>query len=206
MPPEAHAPGSPADWLRHAYSDLALASITPPPQILLEQLCFHAQQAAEKALKAILVAYAISVPRTHNLKSLFDLLPPDLPVPSDSQEAAGLTDYAVASRYPGATEPVMGLSSRWQRAWADGPANTVVSFLCLFRCRRSTHPGSSRCPKSRPTRTTSSTWRSSGGAIPRRVTPNANPKVAEKPRSNSKSDRRNGHSGSAMPREATFSS
>jgi hypothetical protein len=32
--------------LRHAYSDLALASITPSSQILLEQLCFHAQQAA----------------------------------------------------------------------------------------------------------------------------------------------------------------
>jgi len=56
MPPEVYAPGSPADWLRHAYSDLALASTMPLPQILLEQLCFHAQQAAEKALKAILVA------------------------------------------------------------------------------------------------------------------------------------------------------
>ena len=46
MPPEISAPGSPADWLRHAYSDLALARIVPVPQILLEQLCFHAQQAA----------------------------------------------------------------------------------------------------------------------------------------------------------------
>ncbi|MBM4457400.1 MAG: HEPN domain-containing protein [Chloroflexi bacterium] len=106
MPPEAHAPGSPADWLRHAYSDLALASTTPLPQILLEQLCFHAQQAAEKALKAILVAYNVSVPRTHNLRTLFDLLPADVPVPPDIQEAAGLSDYAVASRYPGISEPV----------------------------------------------------------------------------------------------------
>lgn len=48
MPPEVYAPGSPADWLRYAYSDLALAGITPLPQVLLEQLCFHAQQAAEK--------------------------------------------------------------------------------------------------------------------------------------------------------------
>lgn len=50
MPPEALTPGSPADWLRHAYSDLALASMTPRPPVLPEQLCFHAQQAAEKAL------------------------------------------------------------------------------------------------------------------------------------------------------------
>ncbi len=106
MPLEACAPGSPADWLRHAYSDLALASITPYPPIMLEQLCFHAQQAAEKALKAVLVAHHIAVPRTHNLRTLFDLLPADLPVPSDVQMAAGLSDYAVASRYPGVSEPV----------------------------------------------------------------------------------------------------
>lgn len=78
MPPEVYAPGSPADWLRHAYSDLALAGITPLPQVLLEQLCFHAQQAAEKALKGILVACNVAVPRTHNLRTLFDLLPADL--------------------------------------------------------------------------------------------------------------------------------
>ncbi len=75
MPPETHAPGSAADWLRHAYSDLALARTTPLPPILFEDLCFHAQQAAEKAIKAILVAYNIPVPRTHNLRTLFDLLP-----------------------------------------------------------------------------------------------------------------------------------
>ena len=106
MPPEVYAPGSPADWLRHAYSDLALAGTMPLPQILLEQLCFHAQQAAEKALKAILVAYGLSVPRTHNLRTLFDLLPADVPVPPEIQDAAGLSDYAVASRYPGVSEPV----------------------------------------------------------------------------------------------------
>jgi len=106
MPPETPVPGSPADWLRHAYSDLALASIIPVPQILLEQLCFHAQQAAEKALKAILVAYGVAAPRTHNLRTLLDLLPTDVSVPSDILDAAGLSDYAVASRYPGTSEPV----------------------------------------------------------------------------------------------------
>ena len=106
MPPEAYAPGSPADWLRYAYSDLALAGITPLPQILLEQLCFHAQQAAEKAVKAILIAYDVPLPRTHNLRTLFDLLPADILVPSDVQMAAGLSDYAVASRYPGVSEAV----------------------------------------------------------------------------------------------------
>jgi hypothetical protein len=35
MLPEAHAPGSPADWLQHAHSDLALAGITPLPPMLI---------------------------------------------------------------------------------------------------------------------------------------------------------------------------
>ena len=53
MPPEDIMPGSPSDWLRHACSDLELARVARTPKILLEGLCFHAQQAAEKALKAL---------------------------------------------------------------------------------------------------------------------------------------------------------
>lgn len=45
--------GSPDDWLRHAYSDLELARVALPAKVLLELLCFHAQQAAEKSLKAV---------------------------------------------------------------------------------------------------------------------------------------------------------
>jgi HEPN domain-containing protein len=54
--------GSPGDWLRHARSDLALARTTPTPEIMLEALCFHAQQAAEKAIKAVLVVRGITPP------------------------------------------------------------------------------------------------------------------------------------------------
>ena len=53
MPPDSDGPGGGEDWLRHARSDLALASaVGPVGDILAETLCFHAQQAAEKALKA----------------------------------------------------------------------------------------------------------------------------------------------------------
>ena len=44
-------PGSPDDWLRHARSDLALARSRKGRDVLYEHLCFHAQQAAEKAIK-----------------------------------------------------------------------------------------------------------------------------------------------------------
>ena len=103
---EEHVSGSAVDWLRYAESDLEIARINQSSLILLEGLCFHAQQAAEKALKAVLIAHAIPFPRTHNLATLLDLLPQDLLLPSEVEAAAILTDYAVLTRYPGNLEPV----------------------------------------------------------------------------------------------------
>ncbi len=98
--------GTPADWLRHARSDFAYATAPRPADGLLEVPCFHAQQAAEKSIKAVLVALQIPVPRTHNLKALLERLPRSLHVPPEIEEAAMLTDYAVLARYPGGFEPV----------------------------------------------------------------------------------------------------
>jgi HEPN domain-containing protein len=50
MLPKEIEPGEPGDWLRHAWSDLELARTRRNSKILLEDLCFHAQQATEKAL------------------------------------------------------------------------------------------------------------------------------------------------------------
>jgi HEPN domain-containing protein len=99
-------PGSAADWLRRAHSDLSLARMPQPDGVLLEDLCFHAQQAAEKALKAVLVANLTPIPRTHNIGMLLSLIPSDLDLPQAVDDATILTDYAVASRYPGHYEPV----------------------------------------------------------------------------------------------------
>jgi HEPN domain-containing protein len=106
MPHESHLPGSPSDWLRHARSDLELARVSRPFEVLFEGLCFHAQQAAEKALKAVLIARGVSPPKTHNIRTLLDLLPRDVIPPQEVDSAASLTDYAVTSRYPGDFESV----------------------------------------------------------------------------------------------------
>jgi len=45
--------GSSDDWLRRAKSDLAIAKAPLPDGALYEDMCFHAQQAVEKALKAV---------------------------------------------------------------------------------------------------------------------------------------------------------
>jgi HEPN domain-containing protein len=106
MPPDSD-PGSGEDWLRHARSDLALAStVGPVGDILAETLCFHAQQATEKALKAVLVHKGIEFPRTHSLRLLVDMLPQAIRTDPVLESAVGLTDYAVTTRYPGETEPV----------------------------------------------------------------------------------------------------
>jgi len=101
MPAEDRMPGSPPDWLNRARSDLNLARLSRPEGVLLEDLCFHAQQAAEKALKAVLVANSMAVPNIHSIRRLIDLLPANLTIPAEVQDAAVLTDYAVSSRYPG---------------------------------------------------------------------------------------------------------
>jgi HEPN domain-containing protein len=74
--------------------------------VLLETLCFHAQQAVEKSLKAVLVAHRIPFPRTHNLRTLLDLVPPETNPPAEAQDATRLTEYAVFSRCPAEAEPV----------------------------------------------------------------------------------------------------
>jgi len=67
---------------------------------MFESLCFHAQQSAEKGIKAILIHNNISFPKTHNIRTILDLLPKDIILPTDVDDAASLTDYAVLSRYP----------------------------------------------------------------------------------------------------------
>ncbi len=106
MHDEINVSGDAEEWLRFAQSDLEIARIERPPEVMLEGLCFHAQQAAEKAIKAVLIANATPFPKTHNLRILLDLLPDNLDIPDEVQEATILTDYSVMTRYPGAIEPV----------------------------------------------------------------------------------------------------
>lgn len=88
------------EWLRIAESNLRMASRGPSEGIRWEELCFEAQQAVEKAIKAVLVREQIDFPRTHDVGVLLDLvaasgrsLPPD--------EARDLTEFATGARYPG---------------------------------------------------------------------------------------------------------
>lgn len=101
MPPDPVETGSARDWLRHARNDLALARSGKTRTVLYEHLCFHAQQAAEKALKAVLVANRIAAAKTHDMAFLLDALPASVAVPPSLIELPLLNRYAVQHRYPG---------------------------------------------------------------------------------------------------------
>lgn len=106
MPSDPIRPGSPEDWLRYAKANLALAQVPLPAGGLYELLCFHAQQAAEKSLKAVLIHHGIEPPRPHNLENLIDLLPATIERTHVLTQSARLTIFATSSRYPGSQENV----------------------------------------------------------------------------------------------------
>lgn len=99
-------PASPSTWLAYAQSDLAVARLPATPPILLEILCFHAQQAAEKAIKAVLIRFGVEPPKIHDIRRLTECLPDSVTRPAVLTASAPLTDYAALTRYPWAGEPV----------------------------------------------------------------------------------------------------
>lgn len=73
----------------------------------MEDLCFEAQQAAEKALKAVLLFKNIQFRFVHDLAELLTLLERNnILFPDNIRSAAALTDYSVEARYPGPFESV----------------------------------------------------------------------------------------------------
>lgn len=67
-----------------------------------EAVCFHAQQCAEKYLKARLQDAGIQFGKTHDLPALLDMLPPVEPAwGATLSDLQTLSTYAVAYRYPG---------------------------------------------------------------------------------------------------------
>src|SRR5688572_14813442 len=89
-------------WLRFAQADLELAealarSVNHPPHLS----CYHAQQAGEKVLKAVLIYLQIRFPFTHDLDILRNLVPPTWNVTQQFPRLDTLTQWITVGRYPG---------------------------------------------------------------------------------------------------------
>jgi len=89
-------------WLAKAQNDLLNADNNLASEIVpYDTVCFHCQQAAEKLLKAYLVARASQPPFTHDLLLLLEeILPFCADVETLRDDLALLMPYAVEARYP----------------------------------------------------------------------------------------------------------
>ncbi len=90
-------------WLGFAAEDLTMAELALDAGVF-NQTCFHAQQCAEKCLKAGIVAAGGLTPRTHLITDLFEQLPPgDAANLAEYRERiAELDQFYIPTRYPDA--------------------------------------------------------------------------------------------------------
>jgi len=106
MPEDSRIATEVAKWVQKAEEDYCVASrlTKDMDDYSVAAVCFHAQQAIEKYVKALLVTTGIHFRKTHEIEELINLLPASKRpgIPLDLQGL--LTEYAVAVRYPGESD------------------------------------------------------------------------------------------------------
>jgi len=95
-------------WLNLADEDLNLAShaFGLGAQSPYRLIAYHAQQCAEKCLKAFLVYHNVDFPYTHNIRRLLIFCAEHAEWTDTVKGAEELTPYAITARYPGEDEQV----------------------------------------------------------------------------------------------------
>jgi HEPN domain-containing protein len=74
-PPEGVVRRLAGEWLAKAETDLLVCErLLAQGAEFSEVVAFHAQQAAEKSLKALLVARQVEFPKTHDIERLLELV------------------------------------------------------------------------------------------------------------------------------------
>ena len=92
-------------WLDYAAQDLGVArhlfeNYHPKP---LEIVCYHCQQSAEKAIKAVIVSlhWPTGIPKSHDLSFLLNQIHNYISIPDAIGDAAdALTPFGTLTRYP----------------------------------------------------------------------------------------------------------
>jgi|SRR5215211_5930609 len=93
--------GEVSSWLRFAEEDLEVAEVIIEQEQAPRAACFHAQQCAEKAIKASLIFLGVPFRKVHDLELLSQELPDDWTLSKDPERLSELTVWAVEPRYPG---------------------------------------------------------------------------------------------------------
>ena len=97
-----------SQWLEYGDEDLRLAkhALTLSTAVPYRLIAYHAQQCAEKHLKAFLVFKNVDFPYTHNISILLEICAEHAQWPASLQDAEELTAFAITARYPGEDEEV----------------------------------------------------------------------------------------------------
>lgn len=106
------------EWVEKAEGDYLTAhreSQAQPPNY--DAAAFHAQQAAEKYLKACLVEQKVKFPKTHDLAALLNLLLPSEPSWGHLRTALdALSSLGIEVRYPGTSADAQDATEALQTA------------------------------------------------------------------------------------------
>ena len=117
-------------WLRRAGQDLAAARHLIDQPDLSTSAAFHAQQAAEKYIKAALVWHQVEFPKTHDMDRLVELMRrADASLGERMREASALTPYGVDVRYPGELPDPSSAEARTALAIAERVRDLVAKHL-----------------------------------------------------------------------------
>ncbi|HHT9126084.1 MAG TPA: HEPN domain-containing protein [Candidatus Brocadiia bacterium] len=97
-----------SEWIAHGEEDLQLArhALTLKSGCPYRLIAYHAQQCAEKYLKAYLVFHRVDFPYTHNISLLLELCTKHGSWAETLHDAKRLTSFAITTRYPGFDKPV----------------------------------------------------------------------------------------------------
>ncbi len=116
-------------WMQKGDSDRFAANgiaQTPGPY---DTVCFHAQQAAEKYLKAVIALAGAAIPRVHDLDVVYEACLRVSPGMSlDRAELRTLTPYAIQLRYDSGFWPDVATARRAIEI-ADRVRSAVLSVL-----------------------------------------------------------------------------
>jgi HEPN domain-containing protein len=113
--------------LRKAEQDeFAMDKLIPDPDSPDEIIGFHAQQAIEKMLKAVLALAAVRYRRAHDLVELLDLLRKNgFSYPEEFEEVTALTPFAAILRYE---DRVVQTEKPFDRFWAHDCVRRVRAW------------------------------------------------------------------------------
>lgn len=119
-------------WLTFAREDLRMAELAMA-EGLYNQVCFHCQQCAEKAVKGLLAHQGQAPPRTHRLGDLLGLLESN-PLAAIASEIQLLDRFYIPTRYPDALPGTLpeGLPSANDAEEALAVVRQVIGAVTAF--------------------------------------------------------------------------